>query len=210
MSHAVVAGNGESRKHIDLLKFNAVLIGCNAIHRDIKVDHLVCCDRRMVEEAVNNPNIGNTQIYVREDWFKYYRKIQKNKNIHLVPPLPYHGEIKQDQPEHWGSGGYAVLLAAHLGFENITLVGFDLYSKDHRVNNVYKGTTNYSAPDKQSVDYTYWIYQISKIMFYYPQCHFTVMHEPDWEIPAMWTQKNVSFKNIEQPDVELINNSLYN
>lgn len=192
MSHAVVAGNGESRKNIDLQSFNAVLIGCNAIHRDIEVDHLVCCDRRMIQEAVANPYINNTQIYVREEWFEYYHA--NYKNIHLVPQLPYQSDLRPDRPEHWGSGSYAVLLAAHLRYTNITLVGFDLYSNNHRVNNIYKDTTNYATADKQSVDYSYWVHQIAKVILHYPNCHFTVLHEQDWQIPSAWEQSNVTFK----------------
>ena len=52
---AVVIGNGESRASLDLpnLKKIVTLIGCNAIHRDLRVDHLVCCDHRMVQEVVS-------------------------------------------------------------------------------------------------------------------------------------------------------------
>ena len=42
MQPIIVLGNGESRKDIKLLplKDHYTLIGCNAIHRDIEVDHL--------------------------------------------------------------------------------------------------------------------------------------------------------------------------
>ena len=78
---SLVVGNGESRNLIDLNAFSKdhILIGCNALHRDLIVDHLVCCDRRMVEEAVESPNTSQTKIYAREDWFKYYRKIKKDR-----------------------------------------------------------------------------------------------------------------------------------
>jgi hypothetical protein len=33
--------------------------------------------------------------------------------------------LKKDQGEHWGSGGYAVLLAAVLGHQEVTMIGFD-------------------------------------------------------------------------------------
>ena len=57
MSQAVVVGNGESRRSVNLESYRSThaLIGCNGIHRDIKVDHLICCDRRMVAEAIVNP-----------------------------------------------------------------------------------------------------------------------------------------------------------
>jgi hypothetical protein len=197
---AVVIGNGESRSKLNLLSFkpNHVLVGCNAIHRDLTVNHLVCCDRRMVEEAVNNPNTTDTLIYVRDDWFKYYRKIQKRKNIQQVPDLPYVGELKQDRPEHWGSGGYAVLIAANLNVDEVLLVGFDLYSKNNKVNNIYKGTANYSKSDGQSVDYSFWVEQISKIFFYYPNIKFNIINEATWEMPRCWKQDNVSFTNIDE------------
>jgi hypothetical protein len=205
VSSALVIGNGESRATLDLasLAINHILIGCNAIHRDITVDHLVCCDRRMVEEAVNNPNTSNTVIYVREDWFKFYRKIQKHKNIQTVPALPYVGQLKQDKPDHWGSGGYAVLVAAELGFENITLVGFDLYSKNNQVNNIYKDTANYAKATSHSIDYNYWVYQIAKVFQYYPHINFTIINDYDWQMPKEWQQSNVNFSNISQVMVDL-------
>ena len=200
MSHALVIGNGESRSRIDLDSFKKdnVLIGCNAIHRDIIVDHLVCCDRRMVNEAVKNPDTANTEIYVREDWFKYYNENQHYKNIKKIPDLPYIGEAKRDQPEHWGSGGYAVLVAADLGFKDISLIGFDLYSKDNKVNNIYKDTANYADSNSHSIDHSYWVYQISKVFEYYPNTTFTIINESTWTTPIEWQKNNVSFRNIDE------------
>ena len=67
-------GNGESRKGIDLNNFNDTKVGCNAIIRDFFVDHLVCVDRRMVNEALTK----NTTIYTRPDWASQYTA---NKNV---------------------------------------------------------------------------------------------------------------------------------
>jgi len=203
--NAVVFGNGESRKSIDpaSLKSSNTLIGCNAIHRDAVMDHLVCCDRRMVEEAVKSSNTEYTLIYVREDWFKYYRKTQKDKRTHHLPALPYTGEQKRDQPVHWGSGGYAVLLAASLGYKNITLLGFDLYPVNNKVNNLYKGTQNYSKPDSQAVDYSYWVYQITKVFEHFPESTFTVVNKADWQLPLSWKRTNVNFKTLDDFKVDL-------
>ena len=49
-----VLGNGESRKSIDVNTLPGPTIGCNAICRDFFVDHLICVDRRMVDQAYNN------------------------------------------------------------------------------------------------------------------------------------------------------------
>lgn len=196
ITSAFVIGNGESRKDIDLppLRNDHILIGCNAIHRDVTVDHLVCCDRRMVDEAIVNERVADTLIYVRESWYHYFRKIKKNKNIRTVPELPYQGTQKQDQPEHWGSGCYAVLLAASLGYREVNLLGFDLYPADNKVNNIYKGTDNYASSDAKSVDYSYWVYQMSKIFQNYPDTCFVIHNKIDWQLPPQWQQNNVKFQ----------------
>jgi len=198
-TQAVVIGNGESRKNLDLesLKSNYTLIGCNAVHRDITVDHLVCCDRRMVLEAVKNTNNSHCKIYTRLDWHHYFRKILKNKNVDIVPKLPYHSDDRSDRPIHWGSGPYAVLLAATLNCSTVHLVGFDLYSKNGKINNVYKGTQNYLPPDKQAVDHSYWVYQISKVFENYANIEFKIYNSDDWLLPERWQRKNVEKLNID-------------
>ena len=45
-----------------------------------------------------------------------------------------------DEPFHWGSGPYAVLLATFLS-KYIKLIGFDLYGIDGKLNNVYENTS---------------------------------------------------------------------
>jgi hypothetical protein len=194
MSRAIVVGNGESRRSVNLESYRSeyTLIGCNGIHRDTTVDHLVCCDRRMVAEAITNPNISDTLIYVRDSWYHYFRKILKNKRIQHLPPIPVVGELKRDQPDHWGSGCYAVLLAAHLEFKDITLIGFDLYPVHDRVNNLYKGTENYARVDAQAVDYSYWVYHTSLVFKHYPNTQFTIVNHANWKMPTEWQKNNVT------------------
>lgn len=210
MLNALVIGNGESRRHINLDKFKSThtLIGCNAIHRDLTVDHLVCCDRRMAEEAVNNPNTKDTVIYVRDSWYHYFRKILKNKNVSCVPPIPKVSEFKRDHPDHWGSGSYAILLAASLGFQEISLIGFDLYPINNKVNNIYKGSKNYSNLDSQGVDPSYWIYHATEIFLKFHDVNFIVYNNSEWAMPREWQKKNVQFRNISQLEVASINSSV--
>ena len=52
----IVIGNGESRKGIDINELQSEKVGCNAIIRDFTVHHLVCCDKRMVAEAILSEN----------------------------------------------------------------------------------------------------------------------------------------------------------
>jgi hypothetical protein len=147
----------------------------------------------MAEEAVNNPNTKNTKIYVRDHWHHYFRKIRKNKNVHLLPEVPTRGEAKVNHAEHWGSGGYAVLLAAVLGHDEIKLIGFDLYSIDHAVNNIYKDTANYARTGSQAVDPSYWVYQIAAVFMYYPNTKFVIHNRPGWIMPSEWQKNNVEF-----------------
>jgi len=197
MTISMVVGNGESRYGIDINKFSQdyTLIGCNAIHRSVAVDHLVCCDRRMVEEAVEGEFTSHTNIYVRDSWHNYFRKIRKDKRIQVLPELPYNGNIKQDQPLHWGSGPYAVLLGANIS-DTILMLGFDLYPKKGKVNNIYKGTKHYAKRDAKPIDPAFWIYQISKVFEHYPDKEFIIWNKSDWEIPERWRQPNVRFEEI--------------
>ena len=77
----LVIGNGESRKALKIEELNLPTVGCNAIFRDIKVDHLVCCDRRMVREAIKHSNTSQSIIYSRPDWCNEF-------NVFPVPDLP--------------------------------------------------------------------------------------------------------------------------
>jgi len=205
---ALVIGNGESRRNINIGSFqDHTLIGCNALHRDLTVDHLVCCDQRMVREAVENPNTINTTIYVRDLWYHYFRKIRKNKNISLVPDLPYKGDRRHDQSIHWGSGPYAVLLACVLEHREISMIGFDLYAKEDRVNNIYKGTPNYARSESSPIDPAYWVYQIGKIFHHFPDTQFNIYNYSSWQCPLDWQKENVQLCHI---DVDLNVNISYN
>jgi len=192
---ALVVGNGESRLSFDLqnVKNQFCLIGCNAIYRDVEVSHLVCCDQRMVIEAIPKINPEKTKIYTRRKWL-----ISLNDyDVDCVPELPYVGELRQDQPHNWNSGPYAVLLSCHLNFDRIFLLGFDLYSQNGLFNNVYKDSKNYQSSESRSIDPQYWIYQLSKIFESYQDRQFIIVNNKDWILPQPWKQKNVSLRNIE-------------
>ena len=187
----LVIGNGESRLQIDLDKIDICKIGCNAIRRDYEVDHLVCVDRRMVQEALES-KFTNT-IYTRKDWIGQF---SAHKNVELVPTVPYQPEERKDEPFQWGSGPYAVLLAATLS-KKVKLIGFDLFSTTGTVNNVYKSTTHYDNSDKHAVDPSYWIHQISKVFEYFPLNKFTVYQNRQWILPDSSKYPNVFLDNLD-------------
>lgn len=193
----LVIGNGESRSLVDLEKIKDKKIGCNAILRDTKVDHLVCVDKRMLKEAMNSSYHKDTKVYTRKDWWVLHRL---EKNIRMVPELPYAGSDRWDMPWHWGAGPYAVLLGCKVSAD-VRLVGFDLYSKDGKVNNIYKDTENYAMAHKRAVDPAYWIVQIGKLFDLYSYQKFTI-YQDDWQLPKAWNKPNVK--------VDRISNIYYN
>lgn len=194
---ALVIGNGESRSNLflDNFKKTHTLVGCNAVYRDFSVDYLVCCDQRMVKEALENG--FKNPIYTRLRYYQDFRKIKKYKNVFLLPSLPYQGETKADDPLHWGSGPYALLLASVLEFKEVDIIGFDLYGKNDKINNVYKGSKNYSTKESNPVDHSYWVYQIKKIFDNYPNTQFNLYNEKNWLLPREWTQPNVKFLDVK-------------
>ena len=183
-----VFGNGESRTSINIDNLDGIKIGCNAIYRDYYMDYLVCVDRPMLREEVNSSYHKNAKVYTRRNNFIQYRF---EKNIRMVPDLPYVGSERPDDPIHWGSGPYAVLLAAKMTTDDVHLLGFDLYSADNRVNNVYKDTANYSLAHKSAVDPRYWIYQIGKVFECFPNTNFIIHQTDNWQLPKSWKQPNI-------------------
>lgn len=191
---AVVVGNGESRKNFPVYKLtgHVHLVGCNAIHRDTIVDHLVCCDERMIREAVINPNTMSTNIYVREHGYQLFRKIQKYKNIRLLPEIPNQQLIRVDNPRNWGSGTYAHLIASQIeNVKTVYMLGYDLFSNDNYVNNIYKGTPNYRIAASHAIDPSYWVWQSAKVFRTFPHIDYKVINKSSWDIPKEWKQSNV-------------------
>lgn len=195
MPRTLVLGNGESRLKLNLniLKNQFTIVGCNAIIREINIPHLVCCDRRMVDEALSIIDSAQTKIYTRKKWMS----LLKNTDLQVLPDLPYSGTLRQDQEEHWNSGPYAVLLASYLDANDIFLVGFDLYTRNGKVNNIYKDTLHYQKSNSQGVDPRYWIYQISKVFELFPSKRFIIVNDQDWSLPTSWKKNNTEFRNIQ-------------
>ena len=188
----LVIGNGESRQNIDVKRINMKKVGCNAIYRDFYVDHLVCVDKRMVQEAVSAEYNTTSKIYTRGDWFDYY---SEKKNIRTVPDLPFTGFERWDLPWHWGAGPYAVLLATKHS-NTIHMLGFDLHSTDQFTNNIYKDSANYNAADKKAVDPSYWIHQIGRIFEHFSNKKFIIHQAEDWVRPKEWKKVNVTVDNM--------------
>ena len=185
----LVIGNGESRKDVPINKLKGTKVGCNAIIRDYIVDHLICVDQRMVDEVLKY----NTKIYTRADWISKYSNFE---NVTTVPKLIKQGTERWDEPFQWGSGPYAVLLAAGLAKE-VKLLGFDLFSETKNVNNIYKDTVGYNESSKNAVDPRYWIHQIGMVFKLYNKCKFIIYQKNNWNLPKAWKYTNVSVDTLD-------------
>lgn len=187
----IVIGNGTSRTTINLDRYPETKIGCNAIFRDLYVDHLVCCDKKMVKQAIG---AGVSPIYTRHRWIADF----PNEQVIALPELPYKGDKRQDDPFHWGSGPYALLLATTLS-KYIKIVGFDLYgTKSGNTNNVYANTDGYKTLHDDAVDWSYWVYQIGKLFEYNQDTIFHFFNLDDWNCPKQWDFKNIKVDNINK------------
>ena len=195
----IVIGNGESRASIDINNFakNKITVGCNAIYRDLQVNHLVCCDQPIMREALDAIP-PTTLMYVRSQWFYTFKKLLKYKNIRQLPDIPNPSNSRHDHSDHWGSGAYALLVASSISDSHILLIGFDLYSKGELVNNIYKDTENYSSSNTRAVDPSYWIYHISKVFKSFPLQQFIVVNTDHWIMPELWKLPNVTFVSLNK------------
>ena len=130
---ALVVGNGESRKRIDLNLFNRdkwEIYGCNALYRDFNPDHLVIIDDVMRKEF----------------------ELEKVRSFYNMPKYIYFVEdIIEYEPMI--SAGCAALLIAMRHHSEIDLIGFDLSSKDGLTNNVYKNSPSYMPEEKPASGY---------------------------------------------------------
>jgi hypothetical protein len=122
---ALVVGNGESRKQIDLNLFKRdewEIYGCNALYREFIPDHLIILDSPMREE--------------------FEQSGVKVANVHYIEDIPEYEPMMN-------SGAMALAIAMRTHSE-IHLIGFDLEDSDGRVNNIYNDTENYYSSNKES------------------------------------------------------------
>lgn len=183
---AYVIGNGESRAGLNLALLEGETYGCNAIYRDFICDNLTCCDKRMVEEALEHDYTG--PIYTRPEWNESFTQM----NVHILPEFPWPQEQKWEHHWHCGSGLHSVHLALTDGHQHLVIVGYDLYSTDGLHNNLYKGTRNYESADHHAIDPSHWIPQFERMFSTYPDVRFDYYVPRGWHMPKEWLHsKNV-------------------
>ena len=206
---ATVIGNGESRAdfNITTLKTIGMTVGCNAVHRDMQPDYLVCADKKMVVEVLKDKdNKVPCPLYTRPMWLDSF----KTHHFLPMPDIPYKGNERIDDPFHWGTGQFATLVALKNSWrgwlgqkpQTVFLLGFDLYGvgeaqKLH--NNIYKDTDNYWSTSRHAVPHHYWVYQMSKIFEHFPATTFFQVNTDGWVVPGEWSQwPNFDFITIDE------------
>ena len=177
---AYIIGNGESRKGIDLNTLNGETYGSNAIHRDFAPDHLVCCDKRMVLEALAADYTG--PIYTRSDWANDFGK----PNVFTLPPFTWPEVQKWEHHWHCGSGLHSVWLALNHGHKRLVILGFDLWGINGKHNNIYKDTENYQSSEYRAVDPSHWIPQFERMFTTYCNVRFNYYVPRGWRVPKEW------------------------
>lgn len=181
---AFCIGNGESRTGLDLEQFKqyGTLYGANAVYRDTTVDNLICCDKRMVKEALHNNYSGT--IYTRPDWYNEFATPQ----VRYLPSFAWSETSKWTKHFHWGSGLHAVHLACKQNANICVMIGHDFYSTNGKHNNIYKDTSNYESSDHHAIDHSHWVLQFGILFAYYPQTTF-IFCQPNintWKVPSKW------------------------
>ena len=195
-------GNGESRQGYDLspLRSHGKLYGSNAVHRDTTVDHLVCCDKRMAQEAISYGYTGT--MYTREDWMLDFR----DPKVKVLPVFKWDQHEKWEKTFHWGSGLHSAHLALRHKTDVLVMIGHDFWSADGLHNNLYKGTNNYQSVDYSAVDPRFWVLQFAILFVQFPNTQFLFCQPniDNWKKPQEWE----AYSNVQYQELSTLTDNL--
>ena len=161
--HAVIVGNGDSRKifDINLLKnhrgyaFGAGAVqtyGCNATYRDCETTFQVVTGREMADEIANSGYCDDHIVYANSQHIQNYPG-----KFYLMPQDP-----------SYNAGALATYLACFDGHEFVYLMGFDCNAGEGYNNNIYADTACY-APRLSGYSDIPWVRNQTHVMETYPQ-----------------------------------------
>ena len=145
---AFVWGNGESRRKADRmyssfwgdLRMIGTHYGCNAMYRDMVLDHLVVIDPNMLNEIANDKRKYSDNYHV---WTGYRNPKQWGAKVKNIP-----------KNKRWNAGTSAAHLAVQHGHNTIFLIGHDLEPCPNGLtNNIYKSTDNYRKVFEDDIVY---------------------------------------------------------
>lgn len=195
---AVVIGNGESRLKFGLFELSGrecIVFGCNALYRDFTPTFLGAVDRGMICELLeSNYHLDNYCVFPKTDTPRISRQVKDTSRI-----------IEWTDDRGWSTGPMMVHFACRLGCNPIYLLGFDFsFSRDHTVNNIYKGSKNYASRDSVITPSGNWETQTRFAMKEFPKVKFLQIN-PSWTVAGIekveWRQclgRLVQFPNFHE------------
>ena len=145
---AFVWGNGESRRKADKMyssfwgdmRMIGTHYGCNAMYRDMVLDHLVVIDPNMLDEIAKDKRKYADNYNV---WTGYRNPKQWGTKVKNIP-----------KNKRWNAGTSAAHLAVQHGHTDIFLLGHDLEPcANGLTNNIYKSTNNYRKVFEDDIVY---------------------------------------------------------
>jgi hypothetical protein len=179
--HAVVIGNGNSRKKYELhllknhkgglLGSQALqTYGCNALYRDFEPTFAVATGPGICQEIAASGYCNDHIVYANAEIIAQYPG-----KFYLVP-----------QDIHYNSGALAAYLACFDGHQKVYLMGFDCSAGTNYNNNIYAGTPGYASADHNYTD-SLFVTTMVHVMETYPEVEFIrVMPTVDWYCPDAW------------------------
>lgn len=178
---AIVIGNGESRKGIDLSligKHKGGLLaagalqsyGCNALYRDFSPNFLVAGGEEILKEIAESGYTNDHIVYA-------------NANAILDYPSKYY-LIPQDPS--WNTGAIAAYLACFDGHKTVYLMGFDGVDTISNGYNVYAGTNGYAEPT-YGYSEEFWTQAMMQVFNTYGDVDFVrIAPTADFRMPEAW------------------------
>ncbi len=140
MIHNVI-GNGESRKELKINELDGTTYGCNAIYRDYYTDYLFNKDKPIQMEILDSQCWKDRKVIIQTRWFGQGHYNEAYGTMSLWKDL-----LGTNDYTDCGSAAltYASMRAKSFG-GTVNMYGFDFDKADTTyVNNIYKGTPNYS------------------------------------------------------------------
>jgi len=113
------------------------------------------------KKEVVDKNINHTSTYV--SW------VNSNDKAKSLDDLV---EGQRDRGWACGASSGRVALVNEKDLEEVYLIGHDLVSDTHKINNMYKGTKYYGIPEASPIPSVNWINQWKTLMLEYPKVKF--------------------------------------
>lgn len=189
---AYIAGNGISRKAIDLslVKSKGVLYGCNSIYKELAPDVLIATDADQSHAIQVSGYALDNEFHTRHPY--------SDKGAHKLKS-PYWG---------WSSGPNAVQLAILQGHTNLYLFGFDFGSVGDTFNNCFADHEFYKKSIEPPTYGGNWMNQITTIISHNAGVYFTIVVGLETRSVSELTKfKNVKIMDIADFVIHINNNN---